>query len=452
MPPTFISVIFWMFKSTGAPLTLKVTFPLLSPNATTGELHAPCDVEGRIIGIYRLTGEMLSDYKGAEILLERLPERVERLLTTWVGTRKNAQFWHRHLFETHRYSGEFFFTQVAFSRFLRMPTLLIACGGGGSSTTAAMTPTQDNPNTSPGEMPPPANVEDVEDLPRFLATQDLGTLRNRFSGTAPTITDEARIISGVQMTATATNRITMQNIVVPGEAGIFGTPIIPDCSANTSCTAGIPDVETVTFSLADIEDLSLIDNEGLERSNSETRAIMDVGEVKVIESTSAGLDSDGTRLAFQTYGGWLDGNVFGFRRIEVIEGSDRAVYFASYSFGKANGSDPSGMGPATWSGVAVGIRRNDRIPIQGTATIDIDDLDAPDVDVSFSFRELPGGTTTADRWDNLSLNNGTFTDGISTGGGRYIEGTFYGDNHEEVGGIFRTLNLYGAFGARRVTQ
>ena len=333
-------------------------------------------------------------------------------------------------------------TVIAFSL-----TLLVACGGGGGGTAAAPatpTPMTMMPGTGDSMNPPP----DLEPLPGFSATQGLGTLQSRFSGTAPTITDETQIISGVQTVATTADTITMQDIVVPGLAGVTGTPITPDCSANTSCTASIPNVGTATFSLADIEDLSLIDDTNLEKFNSETRAVMDVNGVKVIESRSAGRDDDDTRLAFQTYAGWLDESVFGMKRIEITEGSDTAVYFASYSFGKASGSNPTGQGTMTWNGVAVGIKRTDsnHFLFQGTATIDIDDLNTPDVDVSISTIELPGSVHDNISWDNLSLTNGVFSD---TNGFRYIQGSFYGDNQEGVGGIFRDTNLYGSFGATR---
>ena len=337
--------------------------------------------------------------------------------------------------------------------------LLMACGGGGGGGTAAVTPTTPTPMTMmPGTGDPMNPPPDLEPLPSFGSTsgfvrideetQGLGTLQRRFSGTAPTITDETQIISGVQTVATTADTITMQDIVVPGLAGVTGTPITPDCSANTSCTASIPNVGTATFSLADIEDLSLIDDTNLEKFNSETRAVMDVNGVKVIESRSAGRDDDDTRLAFQTYAGWLDESVFGMKRIEITEGSDTAVYFASYSFGKASGSNPTGQGTMTWNGVVVGIKRTDsnHFLFQGTATIDIDDPNTPDVDVSISTIELPGSVRDDISWDNLSLTNGVFSD---TDGFRHIQGSFYGDNQEGVGGIFRDTNLYGSFGATR---
>ena len=47
-------------------------------------------------------------------------------------------------------------------------------------------------------------------------------------------------------------------------------------------------------------------------------------------------------------------------------------------------------------------------------------------------------------WTRLSIQaNGTF------GNGQTVMGSFYGPNHEEVGGIFTTSTLIGAFGATR---
>ena len=327
--------------------------------------------------------------------------------------------------------------------------LLMGCGGGGGGGSAAA-PTTPMTMMPPGMDDQMTPLPDLEPLPGFRVTQGLSSLQSRFSGTAPAITDETQIISGVQTVATASDTITMQNIVKPGIQGLRDNiPIDPNCSAGTSCTATIPNAETVTFSLADIEDISLIDDTNLEKFNSETRAVMDVSGVKIIESHSAGRQDDDTRLAFQTYGGWLDNSVFAMERIEVTEGSNTTVYIKSFTFGKASGSNPTGTGQLTWSGVAVGVQRSnaDLHPFQGTVTIDIDDPDSPDVDVSMNLRELAGiGSPINSSWDNLTLTNGTFTD---TDAFDYIEGSFYGDGHEEVGGIFRTLNTYGAFGAKR---
>ena len=153
-------------------------------------------------------------------------------------------------------------------------------------------------------------------------------------------------------------------------------------------------------------------------------------------------------MTFQSYGGWLAGSAFGVGYLNVTEGATTTKRFTSFSFGKASGSNPTGMGQLTWSGIVVGVNRSGAalLPLQGTVTIDIDDPDSPDVDVSMSVNELTGVSSSNVNWDNLTLTNGTFTD---TDAFDYIEGSFYGDGHEEVSGIFRTLNLYGAFGAKR---
>lgn len=49
-------------------------------------------------------------------------------------------------------------------------------------------------------------------------------------------------------------------------------------------------------------------------------------------------------------------------------------------------------------------------------------------------------------WDDVPVLGGRFSDGT---GSNSLEGTFYGDNHEEVGGIFERNQIIGAFGASR---
>ena len=51
-------------------------------------------------------------------------------------------------------------------------------------------------------------------------------------------------------------------------------------------------------------------------------------------------------------------------------------------------------------------------------------------------------------WTDVPLGSGgSFGRGVSDGD--KIEGTFYGPNHEEVGGVFERNNIVGAFGAKR---
>ena len=122
---------------------------------------------------------------------------------------------------------------------------------------------------------------------------------------------------------------------------------------------------------------------------------------------------------------------------------------------------PTGVGLATWTGVVVGMESGER----GTATasavrsgqpdvflgdaqITIDDLAAPDVDVSFiNLYNVTEGTWHRDiAWEGLRVEDGLFGDGNSEG---YITGMFTGPRHQEVGGSFKRDGIAGAFGAKR---
>ena len=107
------------------------------------------------------------------------------------------------------------------------------------------------------------------------------------------------------------------------------------------------------------------------------------------------------------------------------------------------------------------LRDTNRNVVQGDATIDIDNLNAfaPDVDVEFSnIKDLITGDDVTWNaldtfgWYNLSVANGAFKLGSN------ISGSFYGANHEEVGGVFHTGSgpdtsendgITGAFGGER---
>ena len=84
----------------------------------------------------------------------------------------------------------------------------------------------------------------------------------------------------------------------------------------------------------------------------------------------------------------------------------------------------------------------------GDAHITIDDLAAPDVDVSLvNLYNVTEGARHRDiTWEGLRVEDGLFGEGTSEG---YITGMFTGRRHEEVGGSFERDGIAGAFGAKR---
>ena len=175
-----------------------------------------------------------------------------------------------------------------------------------------------------------------------------------------------------------------------------------------------------------------------------------------------------------TYGGWLDHTVFGvgfFAECAVDEPGCSGTA-PVYAWGGANsltpfgvypGTTPTGMGSATWAGVMVGmeapkleseaaalawVKEGQPDVYLGDALIMIEDLAAPDVDVSFTnIHNVTEGTPRDDMiWEGLSVENGLFGDGDSD---EYVAGMFTGSRHQEVGGEFQKDGIAGGFGAKR---
>ena len=289
--------------------------------------------------------------------------------------------------------------------------------------------------------------QDCETLPAYKIT-DLPMARTHIGGTVPASMTETEIIDAIQAIATAADTLRIGDIVLGGFAGI-GSDIKSNCSGK-SCTASIPNVDTLTFSLTDIEDFSLVDDTAnLVGFDSDTRVVMVDNGITTAESRAAARQDDGTKLTFQSYGGWLAGSVFGIGFLNVTESGTTTNRFTSFSFGNANGSNPTGMGRAEWTGSAVGIDTENSQLWQGDVTVDIDDLSSPNVDVSITNGSFSHGSSPSAiifTWDDMTLTNGIFQ---HSSGDTNVWGSFYGDGHEEVGGTFDNISHVGAFGATK---
>lgn len=121
---------------------------------------------------------------------------------------------------------------------------------------------------------------------------------------------------------------------------------------------------------------------------------------------------------------FVDGLFFG-RVNDIPFGGDMKVVIP-FALGDAAGTNPDGMGDATWTGIAqvVSIRTFRRQ--EGTATLTIPDLSA---------------------WADLPLVDGGFS--VGTAGSNYLEGNFHGFDHSEAYGVFDTDAFTGAFGAKQ---
>ena len=115
-----------------------------------------------------------------------------------------------------------------------------------------------------------------------------------------------------------------------------------------------------------------------------------------------------------------------------------------YAVGDAAGTNPAGMGNATWSGIAEAASTSTFERREGTATLTIADLSQPRVGVDIN---ITGFDINQTGWADIPLTNGRFATGRV--GSDRMEGQFYGPSHGEAYGVFDTGAYVGGFGAKR---
>ena len=186
-----------------------------------------------------------------------------------------------------------------------------------------------------------------------------------------------------------------------------------------------------------------------------TRNGIDVGQVRLRLENAP---TTGQHLNYLAVGGILDNSLFGIEINSFYQGTQATSALGySFSFGNSPGTNPgSTISNATWTGVMLGVDYSqvtnslDQLhPLHGDTRIVVEGLDTtPTVDVTFSnVRNLnTAARHTLAGWSNIPLSNGIFRTGSGT---NQIEGTFYGSEHQEVGGHFEQGRIIGAFGGKR---
>ena len=178
-----------------------------------------------------------------------------------------------------------------------------------------------------------------------------------------------------------------------------------------------------------------------------------------------GLRTGERAFSARFYGGWLEEGAFFVNRttLTIRDDQGRPVgpgdVFDSSALGVASATAPTAREDmsATWKGVMIGVDVSDNVTrgqfVRGDATLDIDDLAHPDVDVVFdNLRDHETGARLDGRsippWENVPLQGGAF--GVKPAGSEdYIQGRFVGDSHGGVVGIFERGEIVGSFGANR---
>ena len=290
--------------------------------------------------------------------------------------------------------------------------------------------------------PPSRRIE--RPLPDFVVA-GISAAQARFGGESTNI---SRIVGSINISRRVKSADSLFfTSARPIESGAV---VLPTCS-NRSCFFTFPGFEDLVFSLDNPRDLSLIDDEKLFGYNYETTGVMIDEGITLVQSRTAARQDDDTRLAFQSYGGWIEGfksnSMFGLERITVSKGGTTTSWDAAFSFGDSSGTNPAGTGRAVWRGVFIGTHAGNNRISQGVAEIDIDDFDSPSVDLVVSGVldvNSRSQTSVSNEWHDMPLTNGTFHHNNSA-----VVGSFYERDHEEVGGVVNDRGWIGAFGGTR---
>ena len=218
---------------------------------------------------------------------------------------------------------------------------------------------------------------------------------------------------------------------------------------------------------------------------TEYRRGVSLAETPIITITNEGHSGEYTQN-YKTLGGWLEHSFFYLVTRFDSRSTSRRLSPASpdnfymMSHGTApNNADPEipPNGTSTWSGVMVAVTEHPLTEIglspsnfhfvgDATITVDFHSYRISPFSVDVLFNNIANDNTGVQiedmMWTDISLENGRFhhspppiEEPLDVGS---IAGTFYGPNHEEVGGVFRR-NAYrgnasvgaivGAFGAKR---
>ena len=306
-------------------------------------------------------------------------------------------------------------------------TFLLACGGGGGSA-GAITP------------------EPLPSLPVENAQRAISLVGG--SEVMPTMTS-MEIEQELRTRANAADRLTLGVADITGRQNVTCTGVI----CNGMITDGVNTYD-VQYSLNNFGNTPEVNDEDLAGYNDRYSLVMADSGATLWQGQAAGRHREAS-LQFQSYGGWLDNSVFTIQSDTATDGIDTVTWIILYSFGNDSGNNPTGSGMLQWTGVMVGANTDGHV-VHGDATIEYDPGTANVLDrVTFdNVKDLDdrsdvtfGRSGNSLGFQNIPLNNGVFRDEDDI-----IRGSFYGDNHEEVGGIFVSELIVGSFGATRVTE
>ena len=324
--------------------------------------------------------------------------------------------------------------------------LLIACGGGGGGgSTATMTPTTTPPTTGDPNTPPTGggNVNPLAGLADFESSAGHSSIQ-----AIQDILNPDGIV------------INVGNVVEAGNLN-FVAVLCP----GGFCSGTLPGAaNTVTFRKDNLTDISLISETAFFSSSSYSSEITNGVTIEDIEGITfargnlTGIRAaDSSPLEFESFAGWLDGNIFGVTQITIGASGSEQYRFISYGAGSYDADtaiNPTATGTETtsarWEGATVASIKASREFIFGDATVTVNFTDT-NVDLEFgNWRDLDNQELSSMEpitYADARLANGRFS--LRRNNVTEAFGRFYGTGHTGVGGWFNTMDVTGAFGGTR---
>lgn len=277
---------------------------------------------------------------------------------------------------------------------------LSACGGGGGGRSGP--PGMDS--TRPMPDPRPTAAQAIEQI------GNIGRMADGLTTTDIVVTPGSRLLANLRIDTDCGGT----SCIAEGETGSFSTSVDADA---------LSQIPEATVTVAD-------NLYGVHRGR-----IDDQIEVEMISAD------------FLAYGAWLEQQFFGVIQATwsgTVEGAriDGLETVYGFSIGDESGSNPM-QGSATWDGLMIGVHVDQPTEevtgrTQATYSFAEQTMDVQMTNLTRGHADMS--------WEDLRVSQGRFSAGSDADS---IAGSFYGDTHQEVGGVFERNQLIGAFGAKR---
>ena len=222
--------------------------------------------------------------------------------------------------------------------------------------------------------------------------------------------------------------------------------IVPVCSGPVCSVTNLSTGQVEAFDKFELSD-----------EFGDRRPVLTRNGITMIEAFNDELADQEGYVEFRSYGSWLSHSAFAVQTVKVeaeLEGGFSLLsdVRSSLAGGDLTGTRPEGT--ASWRGVMAGTTHAGPVRgeiLQGDAALTFTmagggSMNAAFTDIVNIDRKEPHSTRAVTFTDIPVAEDGTYRKG---GIGRRIHGALHGPSHAEAAGIFESLDIVGAFGARR---